>query len=157
MATHDTKVTITKADRSSYTALDFRQWQEGGTLLLSPKFQRRSVWTMPQKSYLIDTVLRGLPVPPIYLRIRQSDDKKRTIREVIRSGPAQRISAKCSSFLSGSYRTVAYPRCFLRGPNTTTSFHRRCRTHSSAMRSYASPSPGSTTPRSSRSLSRLQY
>ncbi len=92
---------LTKADRSSYTALDFREWNESGTLVVSPKFQRRSVWTIPQRSYLIDTVLRGLPVPPIYLRVRQSDDKKRTIREVIDG--QQRILA-ILEFLAGSYR-----------------------------------------------------
>lgn len=92
---------LTKADRSSYTALDFRQWNEAATLVVSPKFQRRAVWTIPQRSYLIDTVLRGLPVPPIYLRIRQSDDKKRTIREVIDG--QQRILAVLE-FLQGGYR-----------------------------------------------------
>lgn len=92
---------LTKADRSSYTALDFRQWQEGGTLVLTPKFQRKSVWTIPQRSYLIDTVLRGLPVPPIYLRVRQSDDKKRTIREVIDG--QQRISSVLE-YINGGYK-----------------------------------------------------
>lgn len=92
---------LNKADRSSYTALDFRGWSEDGTLVVSPKFQRRAVWTIPQRSYLIDTVLRGLPVPPIYLRIRQSDDRKKTVREVIDG--QQRISAVLD-FLGGKYR-----------------------------------------------------
>lgn len=92
---------ITKADRSSYTALDFRQWHEAGTLVLTPKFQRRNVWTIPQRSYLIDTVLRGLPVPPIYLRIRQSDDRKKTIREVIDG--QQRITS-ILEFIEGRYK-----------------------------------------------------
>lgn len=92
---------LQKADRSSYTALDFRQWQEAGTLILTPKFQRRSVWTIPQRSYLIDTVLRGLPVPPIYLRIRQSDDRKKTIREVIDG--QQRITS-ILEFMNGGYK-----------------------------------------------------
>ncbi|MFN0251528.1 MAG: DUF262 domain-containing protein [Kofleriaceae bacterium] len=92
---------LTKADRSSYTALDFRQWHEAKALVLTPKFQRRNVWTTPQRSYLIDTILRGLPIPPIYLRIRQSDDRKRTIREVIDG--QQRITS-ILEFINGVYK-----------------------------------------------------
>jgi hypothetical protein len=35
---------------------------------LTPQFQRRPVWTEEQSSYLIDTILSGLPIPEIYLR-----------------------------------------------------------------------------------------
>jgi len=80
-----------KADRASYTALDFNGWRETQSLVIAPGFQRRSVWGRAAKAYLIDTILRGLPVPPIYLRVRQSEDKTRTIREVIDG--QQRISA----------------------------------------------------------------
>jgi len=72
-----------KPERSSYTTLDFRGWDEAGTLMRTPKFQRRDVWTTPAKSYFIDTLITGRPVPPIYLRIGQSADRKRTVRDVI--------------------------------------------------------------------------
>lgn len=72
-----------KPDRSNYTPLDFLEWDDTKTLVLTPKFQRRGVWTDAARSSLIDTLLRGMPVPPIYLRVRQSDDKKRIVREVI--------------------------------------------------------------------------
>ncbi len=45
------------------------------TLLLSPSFQRRPVWDPGAKSYLIDTVVRGLPMPIIFLREQKSDLK----------------------------------------------------------------------------------
>lgn len=80
-----------KPDRNSYTALEFSEWKASGALVLAPKFQRRNVWTTPKKSFLIDTVLRGLPIPPIYLRVGQNKEKTRTIREVIDG--QQRISA----------------------------------------------------------------
>ena len=80
-----------KPDRSTYTPTDFRLWRESSALILSPKFQRRSVWTTPARSYLIDTILRGMPIPPLYLRVVQSTDKKRTVREVIDG--QQRISS----------------------------------------------------------------
>lgn len=80
-----------RPERSSYTALDFLAWRESGALELTPKFQRRSVWTLPARSYLIDTLIRGLPVPPIYLRITQSGDRKRMIRQVVDG--QQRVSS----------------------------------------------------------------
>lgn len=80
-----------KPDRASYAPLDFLDWRENQSLAVAPEFQRRSVWQRPAKAYLIDTLLRGLPVPPIYLRVRQSKEKSRLIREVIDG--QQRISA----------------------------------------------------------------
>lgn len=72
-----------KSQRSAYTTLDFHGWHENGNLILSPKFQRRTVWSASAKSYLIDSILKEMPVPPIYLRVRQSDDKSKTVREVV--------------------------------------------------------------------------
>ena len=39
----------------------FRKEDIAGNLDLSPNFQRRRVWTPEQSSYLIDTILSGLP------------------------------------------------------------------------------------------------
>jgi Protein of unknown function DUF262 len=72
-----------KPERSSYTSLDFLQWHEGGTLQISPKFQRRGVWSRAAQSYFIDTLLLGLPVPPLYLRVIQDSSKKAIVREVV--------------------------------------------------------------------------
>ena len=38
-------------------------------LILQPKFQRRRAWHEDARSYLIDTVVRKLPMPKIYLRL----------------------------------------------------------------------------------------
>jgi Protein of unknown function DUF262 len=84
-------VPLNKPDRSAYTPLDFLQWREAGTLQISPKFQRRNIWNRAAQSYLIDTLLLGLPVPPIYLRIVQDESRKATIREVVDG--QQRITA----------------------------------------------------------------
>lgn len=90
-----------KPDRSTYTPQDFIEWRESKGLILSPKFQRRSVWLPAARSYFIDTILRAMPVPPIYLRVVQSDDKKRAIREVIDG--QQRLSAVLD-FVDGKFR-----------------------------------------------------
>lgn len=37
-------------------------------LKLKPPFQRNPVWSEHQKSYLIDTILRGFPVPEVYIQ-----------------------------------------------------------------------------------------
>ena len=87
----ESEAAVKKPERSSYTPIDFQGWQESKGLVLSPKFQRRGVWTKPARSYLIDTLLLGMPVPPIYLRVVQNPEGTGTIREVIDG--QQRISA----------------------------------------------------------------
>jgi len=54
-------------DARSYSIADFLEWNGNNLLDLSPKFQRRSVWTRAAKSFLIDTILRGKPMPKVLL------------------------------------------------------------------------------------------
>jgi len=61
-------------NRTQYRVSDFISWQRSGTLELSPSFQRRPVWSPYAKSYLIDTIVRGLPIPIIFIR-EQTDLK----------------------------------------------------------------------------------
>lgn len=60
----------------------FRKEESAGTLDLSPVFQRRPVWTDEQSSFLIDTILSGLPIPEIYIR-SSSNPKGETRYEVV--------------------------------------------------------------------------
>jgi hypothetical protein len=46
----------------------FRKTFEDGELTLTPPYQRQAVWTNLQKSYLIDTILNGLPIPELYMQ-----------------------------------------------------------------------------------------
>lgn len=57
-------------DTRTYSISDFIEWDKTGLLELSPDFQRRSVWTEKAKSYLIDTILRGKPMPKIIITQR---------------------------------------------------------------------------------------
>lgn len=98
-----------KPQRSLYTPTDFLEWRESASLDLTPKFQRRGVWTTGARSFFIDTLLRLMPVPPIYIRVTQSDTRKRWVREIIDG--QQRISCVLD-FLDGKYRlsrTLAGP------------------------------------------------
>lgn len=68
-------------------------------LVLKPLFQRNPVWTAKQKSYLIDSILRGYPVPEIYLQT--TEDENGNDRHIVVDGQ-QRIRA-CLEFLAGNF------------------------------------------------------
>lgn len=59
--------------RTQYRVSDFLSWQRAKSLVLSPSFQRNPVWRPGAKSFLIDTVVRGLPMPIIFLREQKTD------------------------------------------------------------------------------------
>lgn len=70
--------------RTLFKVSDFIGWQRSGLLELSPSFQRRSVWKSGAKSFLMDTITRGLPIPIIFLRELPSDlDTLLPKREVV--------------------------------------------------------------------------
>ncbi|MBK7393023.1 MAG: DUF262 domain-containing protein [Chloracidobacterium sp.] len=58
-------------------------WQRSKSLRLSPSFQRRQVWPKPAKSLLIDTVVRGIPMPIVFLREQMDLELLEPIREVV--------------------------------------------------------------------------
>lgn len=47
--------------------------KEENSLVIKPTFQRNPVWTVNQKSYLIDSILRSYPIPEIYLQERVNE------------------------------------------------------------------------------------
>lgn len=67
-------------------------------LKLRPAFQRNLVWNTEQQSFLVDTVLRGLPVPEVYVQKATSDDG--TDESTIVVDGQQRITALLK-FLNG--------------------------------------------------------
>ena len=70
--------------KTQFKVSDFINWARNGELNLSPSFQRRSVWSLGAKSYLLDSILRGLPIPPLILRELPPDIKTfKSIREVV--------------------------------------------------------------------------
>lgn len=62
---------------------DILNWYNKNEIILSPKYQRNSVWNTKAKSYLIDTILRGLPIPPIFMRQSIDVNTRTTYREII--------------------------------------------------------------------------
>ena len=69
--------------KTNFKVSDFLAFSKSDTLELSPSFQRRPVWPRSAKSYLVDTIVRGLPVPVIFLRDRTDLTTLRTVREVV--------------------------------------------------------------------------
>jgi len=69
---------------TDFKVSDFLSWQKAGSLELSPSFQRRPVWSKGAKSFLIDTVVRGFPMPVIFLRSVPSDSVRfEPMRQVV--------------------------------------------------------------------------
>jgi hypothetical protein len=69
--------------KTVFKVSDFLSWQRIGSLLLSPAFQRRPVWPAATRSLLIDTVVKGIPVPIIFLRERTDLRTLEPQREVV--------------------------------------------------------------------------
>ena len=90
-----------RTDKGVYRTEDFYLWYTQGMLELSPKFQRRSVWKPAAKSFLIDTILREMTVPPIYLRLTQKEKSNSTVRQVVDG--QQRIRTVIE-FIDGTFR-----------------------------------------------------
>lgn len=82
----------------TYRIADIVAWHDRKELILSPEFQRRRVWSPRGKSYLCDTVVRGMPLPQFFIREKIDPKTKRAVREVVDG--QQRLSALLG-FISG--------------------------------------------------------
>jgi hypothetical protein len=69
--------------KTVFKVSDFLSWNRSGSLILSPAFQRRPVWPRGAKSFLIDTIVRGIPMPIIFLRERTDLETLEPEREVV--------------------------------------------------------------------------
>jgi len=74
---------LQRFDTRKYSVRDFEEWNDKGDLVLAPKFQRRDVWNPKARSYLIDTILRGKPIPKIYMRQTIDTRTRKVMREVV--------------------------------------------------------------------------
>lgn len=70
-------------DSRTYSINDFLEWFNNEQLELSPKFQRRSVWTDIARSYLMDTIVSGKPIPKVFIRQKINPQTRKSIREVV--------------------------------------------------------------------------
>ncbi|MFB6599994.1 DUF262 domain-containing protein [Streptomyces diastaticus] len=73
-------------DQSSpehYPVADFIKWSNEKELVLNPSFQRGPVWTPTARTYLIDTILHGYPIPKVLMRTHIDRTSHRIFREVV--------------------------------------------------------------------------
>lgn len=80
---------------------DIIEWNEKDELEISPNYQRNSVWNEKAKSYLMDTIIRGLPIPPIFMRQTIDVTSRKTLRQVIDG--QQRVRA-ITEFIDNKYK-----------------------------------------------------
>lgn len=74
---------MTTSQLTTSTIADFIEWNKKKQLILNPEFQRRNVWTLPAKIFLIDTILRELSLPKFYIRTKLDLSTQKSIREVV--------------------------------------------------------------------------
>ena len=82
---------MTHWNSSPHPISDIKDWNELGNLEIQPDFQRRSVWSKSARIMLMDTILRGIPMPKIFLANSIRQEQNSTYRVVIDG--QQRISA----------------------------------------------------------------
>lgn len=73
-------------ERVEYESLiiqDLIGYYDRDELNITPWYQRRSVWSGPQKAYLINTIHENKPVPSIYIRHAVDLEQETSIREVV--------------------------------------------------------------------------
>jgi hypothetical protein len=72
-----------RVDYQSLVVQDLINLEKKGELDTNPWYQRRSVWTNSQKSYLINTIFQKKPIPSLYIRHSLNLDKGISIKEVV--------------------------------------------------------------------------
>lgn len=70
-------------DSRTYSINDFVEWERQGQLELNPTFQRRAVWSDKAKSFLMDTIVRGKPIPKFFIRQKINVTTRTSVREVV--------------------------------------------------------------------------
>lgn len=90
------------APPTTHRISEFHKWDKEKALTLNPPFQRKPVWGLKNKSFLIDTIVRGLPIPEIYLQVK-TDERGQT--EYVVVDGQQRIRA-ILEFIEGEYEIL---------------------------------------------------
>ena len=71
-----------RVEASGQTISWFKDRLEEERLVFKPPFQRNPVWLEKHKAYLIDTALRGLPIPEVYIQ-KETDEEGQTVWSLV--------------------------------------------------------------------------
>ena len=69
-----------RVDYESLIIQDLLNFHDDHSLNIEPWYQRRSVWSGPQKAYLINTIFEKKPVPSVYIRHQIDLEQERSIK-----------------------------------------------------------------------------
>ncbi|MCV7440815.1 DUF262 domain-containing protein [Mycobacterium paraense] len=72
-----------RVDYESTVVQELLNAHERNELDISPWYQRRTVWTNAHKSYLVNSIFEGMPVPTIYIRHTLDLENELTVKEVV--------------------------------------------------------------------------
>jgi len=93
----------------NYSVADFLELRVANRLVINRNFQRREVWKTTPKVYLVDSILRGMPIPKMYFRTLVDAETQSSVREVIDG--QQRLQA-IFQFADNDLRLSAHAREF---------------------------------------------
>lgn len=77
------KIRYLKRDSNSISIANLFENHLSEKYNYKPSYQRESVWSEEKQSFLIDSIMRNFPIPPIFLRQRINDETGKTSYEVI--------------------------------------------------------------------------
>jgi hypothetical protein len=66
-----------------YAIAQFVEWDKQKALQINTDFQRGDVWKPAARTMLIDTILRGYPIPKVYLRTIINVLTQKAVREIV--------------------------------------------------------------------------
>lgn len=66
-----------------YQISDLIEWDGSKRLVINHDFQRGNVWGNEARVYLIDTILRRMPIPKFYLRQIVNLETRQSVREIV--------------------------------------------------------------------------
>lgn len=101
--------------------LDLYNDLKNGTLMLRPSFQRNLVWNNTHKEKFLDTILRGLPFPEIYLADGDIDLESKVSTRLVVDGQ-QRLDT-IFAYINGELHTRAIPLFKDLSPKQQTDFY----------------------------------
>lgn len=61
---------------SHYPISDIKEWRDTNKLEIRPDYQRKAVWTKVAQQMLIDTIIKNIPMPKIYLETKMVNGTK---------------------------------------------------------------------------------
>jgi len=70
-------------ESNKITIANFYEGYQLGKYNFNPPYQRRSLWTDEKKSFLIDSILKNYPIPPIFLHQKIDDKTGKTKYDII--------------------------------------------------------------------------